>query len=236
MRRLIDAIPRRPFYKVRVSASIKADLRLWLAFIDTWNGRAKWRDARDPFAMATDASFDGFGARVERRPPQCAAQLPALFGVWSTAHGQMVTRDRSTTWTELFTVVFAVAFFAPIFRDGVVDLLVDSLNTVQIINRQTTRLPHLLVLLRALACIATDYNICLRARHRPAEENDVADFLSRPQRHRGAPALHFTRECGAESGVLGPVRLVRSSTLVLKELNGVEQQSPPLYVCTDAWH
>jgi hypothetical protein len=56
-------------------------------------------------------------------------------------------------------------------------------SDVHVLNRQATRSPRLAGLLREIYSIAVQNNISLSARHRPGVDNDLADFLSRPELH-----------------------------------------------------
>ena len=63
-------------------------------------------------------------------------------------------------------------------------MFTDNLADVHIINRQSTKSPALLNLLRAIYLVCAEFNIDIRAQHVAGEDNAVADYLSRPLLHK----------------------------------------------------
>jgi hypothetical protein len=189
-RSLIDAtkgLPH-PYARQKLSDAMREDLVLWLRFIKNWNGRARWRRA-DPIAITHDASRDGFGFYLARLPdgfnpsrlPQRLRLGSAFAGSFSQEH--MQHNDRSIQYGELLAIAVSVAMYAPYLRNQSLLVLSDNETDVHVINRQRTASPPLLTLLRAVYRVCAEYNIDIRARHLPGENNYVADLLSRPNLH-----------------------------------------------------
>ncbi len=189
-RSLIDAtkgLPL-PYAKLKVSTSIKEDLRIWQRFLRDWNFRAKWRSSA-PVVMHHDASKSGFGFFLAGLPADMdPSNLPlklqpgsAFAGYFSPAHA--AHNDRCIQYGELLAIACSVAAYGPYLRDRFLLVMTDNITDVHIINRQRTTAPDLQVLLRAIYRVCAEYNIDIRARHVPGDENAVADHLSRPALH-----------------------------------------------------
>jgi hypothetical protein len=109
-------------------------------------------------------------------------------------------------WCELMAALMALQVLAPSLRDRSVHVVMDNLSSVYIINRYSTRSARLLPLLRAMCGLCLEYNIAMRATHRPGVENVLPDYLSRPAKHRYDPMANLRLECGSGwslSGVHG---------------------------------
>jgi len=183
-RSLLDICRGRPIHHhLSLNAECRSDMRYWLRFLSTWNGRCAWVTGK-PTVIATDASMSGFGAHILHSP--AAASLPphlpvgaALSGAWCVSDRPLVTDHRDIQYAELFAVVAAAAAVAPFLAGTSIVFLVDNAAGVAIINRQSTRSSALLTLLRALYATSTEHNIHIRARHIAGVHNTVADRMSR---------------------------------------------------------
>ena len=177
---------------VRVGRGFRADIFFWLSHLHRWNGKQRWRSARSaPFVFASDASLGGFGFYLEATPPAAdVTQWPAhlrvgsgFMGIYSPEDSHLHASSGQMTWCELFAVLAALTTYADVLRDTCVLFLVDNLTDVHVLNKQATRSERLAGLLRAIYALSLEYNISIGARHRPGEENVLADFLSRPEFH-----------------------------------------------------
>lgn len=162
------------------------DLRYWCRVMTTWNGTAKWRDTPNPFVISTDASFDGFGIYVEGVPPDLVQSHPTLLhsGICGRWHIDFDSPDIDIGIREFFAILYAAHIYAPLLRDRSLHIYCDNQSDVAIITRQSTRSSGILRLLRALYSLSAEYNFNIRAFHRPGVQNVVADYLSRPDKHR----------------------------------------------------
>jgi hypothetical protein len=178
--------------RVRVDSGFRADVYFWLSHLRGWNGKQRWRSARSaPFVFASDASLGGFGYYLETTPPaadvtQWPAQLrvgSGFMGIYSTEDSHLHASSGQMTWCEMFAVLAALTTYADVLRDTCVLFLVDNLTDVHVLTKQATRSERLAGLLRAIYAHSLEFNISICARHRPGEENVLADFLSRPELH-----------------------------------------------------
>jgi hypothetical protein len=214
MRRFIDLIRGRlSGHWVTIDAAARRDAGWWCSYLSVWNGRMRWRLPQGP-TIAHDASLEGFGFVLEEAaglyfPPLLSLNC-GISGCWDECHRKMVASSGDIQWAELFAIVYALHCFAPFIRDSSVTLITDNIADVAIINRQSTKNKHLLVLLRALYATATDFNIYLTAIHRSGVDNIIPDALSRVSIHRFCPSnVSCARVTFVRSGDL---RMTQSAT------------------------
>jgi len=198
MRHMIDAIRScaKRSTPVRIDKCFREDISFWMCNLSHWNGRQRWRAARSaPIVLATDASLKGFGFHIVEVPPHIDAtrwpkelQLGSGFcGYYHPDHAHLHASHRQIAWCELLAIIAAVRTYASQLQNGCVLLRVDNNTDVDIVNRQSTRSPLLSGLLRSLYKLALEFNFSIRATHIRGVDNDLADFLSRPELHRNSP-------------------------------------------------
>jgi hypothetical protein len=179
LRRIIDSFKgKKPSDWLVVTKGFRCDLRSWLHFIDSWNGRQAWRDTRKEFEFRSDASLEGFGFYLHSASGSAPSRV-AFAGTWSTGHAKYRSH-RHIGLLEALAALHAVAAYGPKLKDSVVVLRIDNLGDCAIINRQSTRSPAVLTVLRALYELATRHNFAIIAKHIAGEANVIADALSRP--------------------------------------------------------
>jgi len=227
MRRMLDTLhqckSRRHSAPVRIDPGFREDVRFWVKQLHLWNGRQQWRASRaSPFVFASDASLRGFGFYLESTPilpastVDCTAwprhlKVGAAFsGSYSPEHAHLHHSHTQIAWCELLAVVACASTYAPLLAGQSMLFYVDNSTDVHIINRQATRSKVLAGLLRQLYSIACKYNVSIRAQHRPGVDNTLADFLSRPELHRGDHIAQWVAAHPSASARLSSVSLVSS--------------------------
>ena len=137
-RRLINATMgiKKPHHKLRVSKNMKADLNVWLSFLNKYNGvtlisRREWRTNMELelFTDACGGEKGGFGIFFSGQ---------WAYGKWPdnwVAEG--LTRDM--TLLELFPVVVTLTIWSDKLRNQWVHFHVDNQAVVQVINSQTCK-------------------------------------------------------------------------------------------------
>ena len=174
------------------SPSLAPDLQMWLHILRSWkDGVCKWSRSGPEIPFFHDASkagdIGGFGFYLGALPPDCTLALPHALThgngfAGSFSPGLLAQHD--IQWAELFAIAFGLALYGPYLRDRCVLLWSDNLADVTILNKQSTRSPELLLLLRAIYSTAAHYRIRLRAKHIDGDKNHLADLLSRPKEHK----------------------------------------------------
>jgi hypothetical protein len=184
------------FISMPVTAAMKDDLDMWSHFLTHWNGQARWSTG-GRFIIEHDASKSGFGfALVDTPDGFDQAALPAPL---RTGHGymgafaltDMPAVRHSIQWAELFAIATSLALYGPHFRNASVLVRTDNITDVFIIKRQYTSKKPLLRLLRSICLTCAHYNTTLEAEHIAGVDNELADYLSRPNEHRYRARVHL---------------------------------------------
>lgn len=164
---------RRPF---RIRNGLKADLRVWRAFIDQWNGVGLWYDVdwsdADTLQLQTDASIHGFGA---------VHGTEWFHGEWTADELQRAHRHKreSMPFLEMLALVKAAATWGHKWIGRKIVFHCDCMPVVQCISAGRTRNDELMRLLRTLHLIAHTHGFEFRCTHVSSVDNSAADILSR---------------------------------------------------------
>ncbi len=189
LRRLIDQTcgVSRPWFKITLSEGALSDLRMWRIFMQEFNGVTIFPDqfwlGQDDLQLFTDACKSvGFGGYLRGKWFQ---------GRWP----EEIAKSRSIAWMEFFPIVVAIVLWSHVLRGKRIVLRSDNESVIAIINRQTSRCPLIMRLLRFFVLQCLKNNIAFRADHVPGDLNTIADALSRFQASRfrkAAPAADAT--------------------------------------------
>ena len=82
---------------------------------------------------------------------------------------------------ELFPIVLSLYIWRPLLVNNCVASYTDNAAIVDVINKQTSKHPLIMILARHLVLTTLTYNILFRARHIPGVHNAVADCILRFQ-------------------------------------------------------
>lgn len=174
LRRLIDLTigVTKPHHHIRLTQQVKLDLRVWQEFLNSFNGRAFFLDEDflngNCLELYTDASGSiGYGAVYGKE---------WFYGTWPLSW-----HSRNISALELFPIVAAVEVWGSEWANKSVCFRTDNEALVPVINKQTSREPHIMALIRRLVFTCLSFNINFMARHVPGRINILADKLSRGQ-------------------------------------------------------
>ncbi len=178
LRRLIDQTCgiRNAWFKISLSKGAKSDLNMWLVFLKGFNGISIIPDqmwhGEDDLQLYTDACKSiGFGGFFNGSWFQ---------GKWP-AH---MAANRSIAWMEFFPIVIAIVLWGHKLRGKRIILRCDNQSVVGIINKQTSRCPTIMSLVRFFVLRCLKDNIAFTAKHVAGKNNVIADALSRFQMKR----------------------------------------------------
>ena len=179
LRRLIDLLSgcNKPWHKIRLSRGAKADLQMWLVFLEKFNGKAIisdqfWVQDSD-IQLFTDASGGiGFGGYFGGR---------WFSGPWPAA---VLSASHSIAWLEFFPVVVALTLWGSFLAGKRVLIRSDNTAVVSIINKQTSKCNKIMRLVRYFVLLCLEENVSFRAKYIPGVRNNIADALSRLQMSR----------------------------------------------------
>lgn len=165
-----------PRRQVRVKPGMRADLRVWRAFIEQWNGVSLWYDdawtSADDLRLETDASTSGYGA---------VHGAEWFRGDWTDADRSRAHRRQreSMPYLEFLALVKAAATWGHRWVGKRVIFHCDCMPIVQAITANRARDGELMRLLRTLHLIAHTHSFEFRCTHVASRDNSAADILSR---------------------------------------------------------
>ena len=161
-----------PNHYISLNAPARADMVAWLEFLDGFNLSTMFMEERwlssETLHLYTDAAASaGFGAVFGSR---------WFYGAFP--HG---FRDCNITFLEFVPIVMAITVWAKLIRNHCIMFHTDNAALVAIINKQSSRHPHVMAALRRLVVTCLQFNINFRAKHVPGVDNAITDALSRFQ-------------------------------------------------------
>jgi len=174
LRRLIDLTKgiRRPHHRIRLTKACRQDMSTWLSFLKDYNGctffmHERWTES-EPLVLFTDAAGSkGYGAIF---------QSHWFYGEWPNDWKKL-----NITFLELFPIAIALRVWGFRMSNHCVSLFTDNAALVDIINKQTSKHPLVMILVRDLVLTSLRHNIIFRAAHVRGVANTRADLLSRFQ-------------------------------------------------------
>ena len=176
LRRLIDLTlgVKKPHHRIRLGVGAKADLQAWLLFLESFNGYSMfldplWWNSPD-VELFTDAAMSiGYGAFFNGKWMQ---------GRWLK---QFLSYSPSIAACELLPLVIAVLAWSSRLANKKVLFWSDNQAVVTVINKQTSKCPLIMRLLRLFVLQCLKHNILFKAKYVPGAVNGIADALSRFQ-------------------------------------------------------
>ena len=162
---LHDSRSRNRFYKIRLPAHAKRDLKWWALFLQHWCTVSLICPSPPDYYVSTDASGrKGIGGFFAGHI--FANRVPARH------------RDKHIDWKEMFAVLHAFFLWHENWKGGRVLLACDNTTVVAGINKRSIAGPAILLLQRLLL-IAALFDIDVLAFWIPSELNAVASAASR---------------------------------------------------------
>jgi hypothetical protein len=131
-----------------------------------------WREDRD-VQLFTDASgCIGFGGFF---------QVKWFKGEWPA---DVHAFNHSIAWLEFFPIVAAIVLWGGLLKGKRIILRSDNAAVVAIVNKQTSKCPEIMKLVRFFILQCLKSNLAFSARHIPGKDNNIADALYRFQMGR----------------------------------------------------
>ncbi|XP_033758566.1 uncharacterized protein LOC117340891 [Pecten maximus] len=175
LRRLIDITIgiQKSFHLVRLPKSAKADLIMWEEFLQSFNGSQFFLDDRwmlsDSINFFTDSSYLGFGGMFGNN---------WFYGTWVI---KVQEQKVNIAILELYPIVLAILAWGDQLKHKCIRFFTDNQALVPVINKQSSRDPILMRLVRKLVLSCLNYNILFKCVHIRGHDNSLADALSRLQ-------------------------------------------------------
>jgi hypothetical protein len=165
-------------HRVDLTYNCKADIRMWLALLEEWNGVSMFLEdeysSLEDLSIYTDSSSTvGFGGWYEARKEY-------FKGKWADhLPPDMLSVLPSMAMLELYPVAVACMVWGQFFVKRCIMFHCDNEATVQILTKQRSRCDNIMVIMRRMAMVAVKYNFTFRATWLPSKANVCADALSR---------------------------------------------------------
>lgn len=185
LRRFYDLIAsvkiKRPYYMVRINKETKADILMWIEFLDRFNGQfffpeREWL-TNEVLQLFTDSSGNadlGCGAYFN--------------GHWAQFRWPTEWRNnsllRNLTFLELVPVVLALFLWGSSLRNKKILFNIDNMALVSVINKRTSKDKMVMKLLRPLVLVTMLNNVQFKGVHLSSCDNAIADAISRFQLQR----------------------------------------------------
>jgi len=212
LRRFYDLIAsinnQKPFHFVRVTSEVKEDVKIWLSFLDNFNGTViipeNFWISNEAIELLTDSSGNpllGCGAYysgqwVQYKWPDKWLNSPIFSDM---------------TFLEFVPVLLAMFIWGESFKNKKLKFRIDNNALVVIINKRTSKSKKVMKLMRPFVFITMKHNIQFRAVYIESTRNSIADSLSRFQMSRFRTL--------APSADREPVNIPQSFLNVISELD-----------------
>ena len=173
LRRLIDLTVGRfhPAEQITLNNSVKEDLKVWLSFIHHFNGIHIIRPP-EFFACRTHQLFSDSSKKAYAGVFESNFICGPFPPKW---------RKHSIQLLELYPIYLLLQVFKGKLANSKVIFRCDNLAIVKIINKQSSKNPLIMKLLRPMIVIMLKSNIHFKALHINGKDNILADKLSRLQ-------------------------------------------------------
>ena len=164
------------YHHRRLTAEIKADLKLWLTFLESFNGvvhipEQEWLSSETEKLFS--AGGDEFGAA-------CYFNGEWSFYQWPSSWvGTAVMKDM--TFLEMVPVLLAVCIWGHKLANKRVVLWIDNRALVDVLNKQSCKSRRVMQLVRFFILQTMRHNVLFKARHISSKSNFICDSISRKQ-------------------------------------------------------
>ena len=156
---------------IRLTRAARLDLQAWAVFLTSFNGRVLCL----PNAWTSSSS-------IKLYSDASGAAFAAVFGsTWLQGTFPGKWRHSNIAIKELLPIVLAVRLWAKELSNQRILFFCDNQAIVYVINKQSSKEPTIMALIRTLVSVTLNYNIHFMAKHIPGKKNVIADLLSRSQ-------------------------------------------------------
>lgn len=161
---------------VYIDASCREDLRMWLYFLENWNGvtmfyEPTYTTVNDLNASTDSSSTYGFGGYCQNR---------WFSGKWSDYTLPKLEKESlSMAFRELYPIVVAAMLFGATWAKKRIVFYCDNQSTCYIVNSGRSTCNDIMKLMRTLTYVSCLHNFLVVARFIEGKNNPISDALSR---------------------------------------------------------
>lgn len=181
-RRFYDAMSKvkKPHHYIRVNAGLVEDARVWLIFLESFNGTCTFSDLN----WSDDSSLELYTDAAGNRSLGCGCYFQGRWAVfpWPKSWDASVFLD--ITYLELVPIVLAFSLWSLDLINKKVILRCDNKALVEILNKKTSKNKTVMNLIRFLVLLSLEYNFQIKSVHIAGKRNNICDAISR---------FHWTR-------------------------------------------
>ena len=156
---------------IKLNCAARLDLLSWSVFLESFNGRAlclpnQWISS-NTIKLYSDASGAAFAA--------------VLGSEWLQGSFPAHWKDTNIAIKELLPIVLAIRLWGTRWANLRILFFCDNEAIVAVINKQSSKEPTIMGLVRTLVTVALTNNTHFMAKHIKGKHNVIADLLSRCQ-------------------------------------------------------
>ncbi|XP_045194970.2 uncharacterized protein LOC123550604 [Mercenaria mercenaria] len=179
-RRFYDAMSglRKQFYLLRVTEEIREDVKVWLSFLQEFNGVSY---IPENFWYTSD-QLQLFSDSAGSADMEAACYFEGRWSLFpwpeSLKFGGVL---KDLTFLEMVPVILAMFLWGRDLMNKNITLRIDNEALVLVLNKQTSKSKRVMQLVRPFVTLAMRYNIWFKAVHISSKNNAIADAISRQQ-------------------------------------------------------
>ena len=165
LRRLINLTIgiQKHFHHIRLNSEAKADIALWISFLDRYNGKSMFLSERflssNTLSLYTDSAQSlGYGGIYGSR---------WFYGMFPTPW-----QSFNITLLDLYPIVLAVNIWGPLWKNHCILFFTDNEALTAIINKQSSTDNNIMKLLRCLVLACLQYKVLFQAKHIQGRKKD----------------------------------------------------------------
>ncbi|WAR30537.1 hypothetical protein MAR_033079, partial [Mya arenaria] len=176
----------KPHHHIRMTSETRADLALWHAYLDNYNGCTLL--TVEQFIPSTTLKL--FSDAAGSKGFACTHGSSWTFGIFPEK-----VKHHHINILELYPIALAVTIFGHLWRNKNILFICDNMAVVYCLNKQTSKDKIMMKLIRAIVLTALENNFCFHSKHISTKNNTICDLLSRLQVSKAltlAPHLNKT--------------------------------------------
>ena len=160
-----------------ITSAAQSDLRMWLHFLNGWNGVSLFIEVQESLANDLDLYIDasgtiGYGGLFKRA---------WFYGSWQKGILDKLSDNISIAFQELYPIVVAAILWGKYWERKRIVFHCDNQGTIYILNKRCSKSDDIMKLMRRLTLVAAKHSFSFTAVHLSSKQNRVADCLSRFQ-------------------------------------------------------
>ena len=160
-----------PCKKISIDDDAKSDLKIWLSFLNNYNGRSiiykKPVHESDDLHFFSDSSKTAFGGQFGK---------DWIHGFWPEKWSK-----EHINLLEMYPIFALVKLFSSRLKNRSIVFHCDNEAIVNVINNQTCTCPKIMNLVRPFVLELLYNNVLFKAVWIPGVDNIISDFISRTQ-------------------------------------------------------